>query len=236
MEIMEIQTTAATGTFAGHLYFGILLTAWALVWIGEALSSPSSDVDAPLERGRALPVLKMILPLVGAWFEIPNRGWPPAAFMMGWAHIAAYVPFALTGVVDLLANRHVVPVRAGYIAYTMVMLNAAFVFWAHDDHGGVPGSAHTLLVMLLVGTAAFSLYEVARPGPTAAWFRRGSLLTLGTFLLIMTWMLYRSGWDMMDPVRVGWTYALFSWNSIIIVTLVATVALIAGRRGHGDTE
>ena len=227
---MEMHAVEVTGTFTGHFYFGALFTVWGAAWIAEALLLPSPEGPAPLERGVWLPAMKLVLPMIAVWFEVPNRGWEPMDYMMGWAHIAAYSPFAVTGVVDLLARRGAIAERAGFVAYAFAMVNAAFVFWGHDHHGGVPHAAHNLLELTLLAAAGFALLELARPGAATGWFRRGALFGLGTWLFVLTWVLYRSGWDMADPLREAWVYVLFSWNAIVVTVLVATLAFVSTRR------
>lgn len=218
-----------TGTLTGHLYFGVLFAAWAIVWIVEELARPVHG-PAPLERGRILPGLKIVLPLGAIWFELPNRGWDPDDFMMGWAHIAAYFPFVISGAVDLLAHRGALGARAGFIAYALAHWNAAFVFWGHDNHGGVPAAAHLLLVLALSTAGAFGVFEYLKPGRLVAWFRRATLLGAGTWLCMLTWVLYLSEWDMADPIRESWVYVLFSWNAIALAVLVGPVAWLGFRR------
>ena len=227
---MDMRAVEVTGTFAGHLYFGVLFTVWGLVWLVEAAASPPAGSPRPFERGVVLPSMKLVFPLVAIWFEIPNRGWQPMNYMMGWAHIAAYLPFAFTGAVDLLARRGAMPARAGYIAYALAMLNAAFVFWSHDHGGGVPHAAHNLLEVGLLTAGALAIFDLVRPSSGSGWFRRGTLFGLGTWLLIVTWVLYRSGWEMADPLREAWVYVLFSWNAIIVTVAVTVTAVV--RRGR----
>ncbi len=232
---MDTHTIEVSGTFAGHLYFGLLFTGWAVAWLVDGFARTSGPDDGPLERGSLLPSLKLVLPLIACWFELPNSGWDPDDAMMGWAHIASYFPFALTGCVDLLAQRGRLPPRAGYPAFAAAMLNAAFLFWAHDDHGGVPGASHSLLVLLLASSAGLALLEWTRGGAWLGWVRRGSVLALGTWLLLLTWILYHSGWVMADPIRVGWTYVLFSWNAIAVATLVTSAWLVVDRKSRSGT-
>lgn len=229
---MDAHTIEVTGNFAGHAFPGSLFVVWALLWLFDSARSSPPTIDEPLERGTLLPALKVVLPLVGAWLELPNSGWFPEDAMLGWQHIAMYVAFALTGVVDLLIRRGPLSHRAGHMAYAAAMLNAGLLFWGHGQHGGVPGAAHTLLAVLFFAAAAVSLLELVLPEWGLAWIRQGSLLALGSWFLVIGWVLYRSGWAMGDPVREGWTYLLFSWNAIAVAVVVTAVRLSAGARAE----
>ncbi len=110
------------------------------------------------------------------------------------------------------------------------MLNAGFLFWRHGAHAGVPGLAHTLLALLFLAAAAFAIAELWCPGRGLEWARQGSLLALGSWFIVIGWILFRSGWDLADPVREGWTYTLFSWNAIAVTVIVTGARLLAGSR------
>ena len=56
------------------------------------------------------------------------------------------------------------------------------------------------------------------------------MLALGSWLVAISWILFRSDWDLADPVREGWTYLLFSWNVVAVVGLVAGAWLSARHR------
>jgi hypothetical protein len=132
-----------------------------------------------------------------------------------------YVAFALAGAVDLLARSGALSHRATYVAHAAALANAAFLFWGHGAHGGVPGVVHGLLVLALAGASMTALVELARPSNAAAWARRGALLAVGAWFGAAGWILYASGWDLGDPVREGWSYMIFSWT----VGLAAAVTL-----------
>lgn len=222
-----------TGTFAGHVLPGSLFVLWALLWLAEAARLPAPEGDAALERSSLLPTLKVVLPLVGVWLEMPNRGWFPEDAMMAWQHIAMYLAFVLSGIVDLLVARGRLSFRAGYAAYAAALLNAGLLFWGHGRHGGVPGVAHSLLSIAFFAAAFFPLVELVRPSWGASWFRFGSLLALGSWFLVIAWILYRSGWDMADPVREGWTYLLFSGTAMAAGVVTLAVRLGSGARTAG---
>lgn len=227
---MQTHHIDVTGTFAGHVFPGSLLVVWALLWTWEAFRLPEPGAGAPLERTRTVPALKVVLPLAGAWLELPNRGWLPQDALMAWQHIAMYVGFALGGVVDLLVRRGRLSHRVGYVAYALAMLNAGLLFSGHGNHGGVPGVAHTLLAVLFYASAAAAIAEPILADRGVAWLRRTTLLALGSWLIVIAHVLYRSGWDMADPVREGWTYLLFSATAIACCVLMTAARLLAGPR------
>lgn len=229
-----------TGTLAGHLLPGSLFIVWALVSMVEAvLRRDPSRADRPLESGLAMPVLKVVLPVVGMWAEIPGQGWPPGrgwpadAILMNWQHVTMYGVFALSGVVDLLARRGALSARSTLAAYAAAHANAGFLFWAHGSHGGVPGVVHSLLVLAFAGAAGTALIELARPSRGAAWARRGGLLAVGSWFVVVGWILYLSAWDLGDPVREGWSYTMFSWTMAATAAVTIALRMAAGRSSRG---
>ncbi len=100
----------------------------------------------------------------------------------------------------------------------------------------VPGLVHTLLALLFLVAAAFAVAELWCPGWGLEWARRGSLLALGSWFIVIAWILYRSGWDLADPIREGWTYTLFSWNAIAVTVLVMGAWLLARYRSRGEVS
>jgi hypothetical protein len=229
-----------TGTLAGHLLPGTLFIVWALVWMSQAVVRRDPDRgDQPLESGLAMPVLKIVLPVVGMWAEIPGQGWPPGrgwpadAILMNWQHVTMYGVFALSGMVDLLARRGALSAQATLATYAAAHANAGFLFWAHGAHGGVPGVVHSLLVLAFAGAAGTALVELARPSRGTAWARRGALLAVGAWFIVVGWILYVSAWDLGDRVREGWSYMLFSWTVAAVAAVTIAFRVIAGRRARG---
>jgi len=221
---MEMHTIEVTGTLTGHALIGTFLSVWGLLWLVGDVRNGGRGHGVPLERGRVLPWLKVVLPLGVAWFEVPNSGWVPSHALQGWQHITMYSAFALSGAVDLLVLRGRLGWRAGYVAFAGAVLNAGVLFLGHGGHGGVPGAAHVLLAILFLGSAAVALLELALPTSGVERFRIAALISTGAWLLTISWILYLSGWDMAEPLRVGYTYLLFSLNGIA----VGIVLLVAG--------
>ncbi|MGD2045081.1 MAG: DUF716 domain-containing protein [Gemmatimonadota bacterium] len=221
------------GTFWGHALPGSLLILWALYWVGEAILG--GDEVAPgrtLESGLVLPIVKIVLAVVGVFIEIPGDGWYPQDVMMNWQHVTMYSVFGLSGIVDLLARRGLVSGRATYVAYAAAMANAGFLFWGHSSHGGVEGIIHAVLALVFFAVAALAVVEILKPSEGMVWGRIGAQLLLGSWFIVGAWIIYRSGWDLADPVREGWTYTVFSWTAAgaSIATLAALFAARAARR------
>ena len=89
---------------------------------------------------------------------------------------------------------------------------------------------HAVLALSFFFVAALAMAETIRPSAGLAWGRIGAQLVLGSWFVVGGWILYRSGWNLADPARLGWTYMAFSWTAIggAIVTLGARLA--AGAR------
>lgn len=227
-----IHTEAVAGTFWGHALPGSLFILWALYWVGQAVvRGEGTSPGRALESGSVLPVVKVVLTAVGVWIEIPGEGWYPQDVMMNWQHVTMYSVFGLSGIVDLLARRGLVSAQATYVAYAAAMANAGFLFWGHSSHGGVEGIIHAVLALVFFGVAVLAVVEILRPSDGMAWGRIGAQLLLGAWFIVGGWIIYRSGWNLADPVREGWTYTIFSWTAAAasIATLVALFTARAAR-------
>ena len=150
---------------------------------------------------------------------------------MNWQHVTMYSVFGLSGVVEFMARAGRVSTQATFVAYAAAMANAGFLFWGHSSHGGVEGTIHSLLALVFFSTAALALVETVRPSGGLVWGRIGAQLLLGAWFVVGAWIIFRSGWDLADPVRLGWTYTAFSWTaaSAAVVTLAGRFA--SGTRG-----
>lgn len=218
-----------SGTFIGHLIPGIVFTVWGLWWLWELTASGRPRVAGePVERSLIPPGLKILAFLVALPLEMPNSGWEPMDWVMGWHHITGYLGFALSGLVDLAARRGLLSHRATYIALAAAAFNGALLFFGHGNAPGVEGSAHNLLMSMFFAVGIFSLLEIAAPAWKFEWFRVGSMIGLGAWLSLTAWMLFRSGWDLQDHAREGHVWLRFSWM-IMIVASVTTVARIRAR-------
>ena len=79
--------------------------------------------------------------------------------------------------------------------------------------GGVEGTIHAVLALVFFAVAALAIVEILKPSPGLAWGRIGAQILLGSWFIVGAWIIYRSGWDLADAVRRGWTYTVFSWTA-----------------------
>lgn len=221
---------AVSGTFWGHALPGSLLLAWAAYWIGLAVFRGASPATRTLEPGVSLPIVKVLLGVVGVWIEIPGRGWYPMDVMMNWQHVTMYSVFGLTGLVDLLARAGRISPQSTFVAYAAAMANAGFLFWGHSSHGGVESTIHTLLALVFFVVAAVAIVEAVRPSAGLVWGRIGAQVLLGGWFIVGAWIIYRSGWDLADTVRQGWTYTVFSWTAVGAAAVTLAGRFLAGAR------
>lgn len=230
----QMSMAGPSGTIEGHLLPGLLLMAWAVAWmLREFRSRPSRSDRAPMEPGTLVPAIKILSLFVAGWIEMPNSGWSPLSYAMGWHHITIYMGYALSGIVDLLHNRGRLSHRATYMAFAGASLNAAFIFYGHGNHGGVESTAHLLLAGAWAVTGLLALLEMGLPGRGMHWLRIGSMAGLGAWLAVIAWLLFLSGWDLADPNRVLWVFPIFSWT-FLAVSLLMVLILAVFRPGSAD--
>jgi len=220
-----------SGTFIGHLTPGLVFTIWGLWWLWELVGSGRPrEVGEPVERTLFPTVLKLLCVAVALPLEMPNAGWRPMDWVMGWHHITGYIGFGLSALVDLAARRGLLSARATYIALAGAAINGAILFYGHGNAPGVEGSAHNILMMMFFAVAFFCLLETAAPSWRLEWFRIGSMIGLGAWLSISAWILFKSGWDMNDHVRVGHVWLRFSWMIMAVATLTTLSSIRVNRR------
>ena len=220
----------ASGTFIGHLIPGVVFTIWGLWWLWELVGSGRArEPGEPVERTIFPTSLKITAFLVALPLELPNSGWEPMDWIMGWHHITGYMGFALSGVVDLAARRGLLSHRATYLALAAACFNGALLFYGHGNEPGVEGVAHTILMMMFISVGVFLILEVALPEWRLEWFRIGAMIGLGGWLTLSSWILFQSGWDLGDHAREGHVWLRLSWMLMAIAT-VTTMASIRVRR------
>lgn len=233
---MNHDMTAVTAadlhsTFEGHVLPGSMFILWALLWIGQNFRAGALDArDRSLESSLVIPVLKVILPLIGVWVEIPGEGWGPTTTLMSLQHVTMYSAFTLTGVVDLLAYRGLLPRAATFVAYAAAQTNAGWLFWGHAIHEGVDGIVHRILASVFFVVAGLAALEVFRPTSGLAWLRMGAQVVLGAWFILGAWILYLSGWDLSASYNVGRSSMYFSWMVMAIASAVIAARLLADRR------
>lgn len=222
-----------SGTFVGHLAPGIVFTIWGLWWLGELVGSGDPRrAGEPVERTLFPPVLKILAVVVALPLELPNAGWRPMDWVMGWHHITGYIGFGLSGLVDLAARRGALSPRATYIALAGAAFIGAILFYGHGNPPGVEGTAHNLLMLMFFAVGVFSLLEAAAPSWPFEWFRIGSMIGLGLWLSITAWILFRSGWDLQDHVREGHVWLRFSWMIMAVATITTLASAKVSRAGR----
>ena len=233
----HVSGGAAAGTFWGHALPGSLFLLWALFWIVQAfLRRGAHPSERSLEAGPVLPYAKVVGASLCVWIEIPGQGWYPQDVMMNWQHVTMYAVFGLSGAVDLLARKGLFSSASTYAAYSAAMANAGFLFWGHSAHGGVEGLTHSILALAFFAVAAVGLMEVLRRGEGLRWARIASQLVLGSWFIVAAWILHRSGWDLGDRVRVGWTYTAFSWTAIVGGVVASGAMLLSRTLGSGSSS
>ncbi len=232
---MNHDMTAVTAadlhsTFEGHVLPGTMFILWALIWMAQRLrQGAGAGPTSALESGLVLPVLKIVLPLIGVWVEIPGEGWGPTTTLMSPQHVTMYSAFAFTGVIDLLAHRRLLPDATTYLAFAAAQTNAGYLFWGHAIHDGVDGIVHRILATTFFIVAGLAVAEVIRPAAGLAWLRIGAQLILGTWFILGAWILYLSGWDLSASYNVGRSSMYFSWMVMAIAAVTIGARILAGR-------
>jgi len=230
-DMMAMTAADLHSTFEGHVLPGAMFILWALLWIGQNFRAGAfAAPDRALESSLVIPVLKVILPLIGVWVEIPGEGWGPTTTLMSLQHVTMYSAFALTGAVDLLAYKGLLSRPATFVAYAAAMTNAGWLFWGHAIHEGVDGTVHRILASAFFLVAALALVEVFRPTAGLAWLRIGAQLVLGSWFILGAWILYLSGWDLSASYNVGRSSMYFSWMVMGIASAVIAARILADRR------
>jgi hypothetical protein len=227
-----LAVTAADlhSTFQGHVLPGSMFILWALLWVGQRLYRRDETVSATLEWGALVPILKIVLPLIGVWVEIPGERWGPTATLMSLQHVTMYSAFALTGVVDLLAHRGLLSAASTYVAFAAAQFNAGFLFWGHAIHGGVDGVVHRILAGAFFVVAGVAILEARRPMAGLGWLRIGAQLVLGGWFILGAWVLYLSGWELDNPVNEGRSSMIFSWLVMVASVVVVSAWVYSAQR------
>jgi hypothetical protein len=227
-----LAVTAADlhSTFQGHVLPGSMFILWALLWAGQRIHRRDDTVSATLEWGALVPILKIVLPLIGVWVEIPGERWGPTATLMSLQHVTMYSAFALTGVVDLLAHKGLLSPASTYVAFAAAQFNAGFLFWGHAIHGGVDGVVHRILAGAFFVVAGVAILEARRASAALGWLRIGAQLVLGGWFILGAWVLYLSGWELDNPVNEGRSSMIFSWLVMLASAVVVSAWVYANRR------
>ena len=223
----------ASGNFAGHVLPGVMLCIWASLWVVELWRARGRRPhDAPLERLPFVVGLKLILPLIGVGAEWPGATWFEMDRVMSFQHVSMYGFFALSGLVDLLHRRGALPRGATYGAFAGAAINAGALFLAHGVSGGVEGTVHFLIAMSFIAAGLFALGEWLRPDLELHWVRIGAVLTVGSWFIAGAWILFRSGWDLLDATARMRSGLSFSANVLAVALLLVLVRVVCAEPGR----
>ena len=206
------------------------------MWLHEAIQAADTDrTGRALEQTLTMPVVKILAVLI--WIPgMPHSGWEPMHIVMGWLHLTGYVAFGLSGVVDISARHGKIGSRATYFALAGASLINALLFWVHGAPPDVEGTAHLLLILMFVSVAMFALLEATHPNSSASWFRIGSMIGLGIWMIITGWIVDGSGWASHDHVRVAQVWLIFAWTILVVATVTTLASVWSLRLARVNTH
>ncbi len=234
LQTAETTRSSLSGTIQGHVFPGALFVLWAGSWTYHVVAGPGPGAlrAGPLEGDRLMSMAKLILPIIGILGELVPGGfaWKPS-MINNYQHALMYVPFMVAGVVDLLALSGRISWRATYVAAAGALLNAGFLFAGHGHAVGLPHTVHQLLVDMFGAAAVLLLLEVRYPTREIAWLRIWSVYVLGLWLIEIAWILYLSGWGLVDPVSQMKTYLFASATGVAAAVFLLVVHQMAGATG-----
>jgi hypothetical protein len=185
----------------------------------RASSGPSSPIA--LERSRLVSYAKIGTMIVGVVVHMPPATWSEMSKAMAWQHILMFVPYGLSGAVDLLERRGRLGPQSTLLTLVLALSVTIVLFLGHGNLAGLESTAHRLLVGFLLTALAATALELVQPAPLARWARATAILAAGCWFNVIGWVLYLSGWDTMDPVNDTRLYALWAATA----TLSAVIAL-----------
>lgn len=225
-----MSATEATGNFIGHFGPGLALLLWAIAWLiaerrhdgGRRGGQPPSH----LEPWPWLGIAKLLVVPVAVFAHLPAPNtWSAGAIAMAWQHASMFAPIGLTGAVDLAARAQRLPARATFAVCAAALAVAALLLIGHGNPPGVEGTAHLLLAIAFLMAALGAALEALGAPPASRWLRMGGVLTAAIWMLVISWVLFLSGWDLADHVSVMWTFTLFSWCLMGAGILLVATAL-----------
>ncbi len=220
------------GTYLGHVLPGIGLALIALVWVIQDFRGDGRNEAGalrPIQAGRLIPWFKILIPAAIFWQEIPGRGWYPMDIVMGWQHATIHATLILSGVVDLMHRSGRLSSLATYNAFGGAMLVGGAIFVGHGNHDGMSTVAHLLLATLFLTSGLLTLLEgwsrqALRP------LRQAAVMTTGTWLATIGWIIFGSGWDEQSMISTGWVWLSFCWNAMAVGVLFTALAILKSRR------
>lgn len=217
------------GTYVGHILPGIALVVLALAWVADDLRRPAArpgDGPRPLHDGVLVPWFKIVATSLGIWLEIPGREWYPMDIVMGWQHATVHLAILLSGITDLLHRSGRLPARATYLAFGGALMVGGAIFVGHGNHDGMSTVAHLLLGFLFLLSGLLVVLQ-AWVGPSLRRLGQGALLATGSWLTVIGWILFRSGWDPAAMTSTGWVWMAFCWNAMAAAVVFGVLAAVA---------
>jgi hypothetical protein len=220
---------APTGNLLGHIGPGLGLLLWAIPWLMAATRRSDPSEPHALEPAAWIGWLKLAAVPIGVFAHVPTpASWSTASVAMAWQHASMFLPFGLSGIVDLLVGVRRLDPRVSFGAGAVALAVAGLLFLGHGNPAGVEGTAHLLLGISFVIAAIGAALESGVYAALGKALRIGGVLTTATWFIVVGWLLYLSGWDLADHANVMWTFTLFSWCVVISATALVLTAL---RRG-----
>jgi hypothetical protein len=225
-----MSATEATGDLIGHLAPGLGLLLWAIVWLMDEHrrrhDRHGAQTPSALEPWRWVGMCKLLVAPIAIFAHLPTPDtWSDGSIAMAWQHAFMFAPIGLTGVVDLAARARRLPPRATFAACALARALAALLLLGHGNPPGVEKTAHQLLAIAFLTAAFGAALEALGAPPASRWLRMGGVLTAAIWMLVISWVLFLSGWDLADHVNVMWTVTLFSGSVTGSGILLALTAL-----------
>ena len=222
-----MSATEATGNLIGHLGPGLGLLFWAIVWlVDERRRGDVAHGQPVLEPWHWVAFCKLLVAPIAIFAHLPTPDtWRDGSKAMAWQHAFMFAPIGLTGVVDLAARARRLPPRATFAACAWALAIAALLLLGHGNPPGVEGTAHLLLAVAFLTAACGAALEALGAPSSSRWLRVGGVLAAAIWMLVISWVLFLSGWDLADHVNVMRTVTLFSASVIGTGIVLALTAL-----------
>ena len=106
------------------------------------------------------------------------------------------------------------------------MLVGGAIFVGHGNHDGMSTVAHLLLGFLFVLSGLLAVAG-GWVGPSLRRLTQGSVLATGSWLVVIGWILFRSGWDPMGMTSTGWVWLVFCWNAMAVAAVLGVLVAFA---------
>ena len=90
----------------------------------------------------------------------------------------------------------------------------------------------SVFVVAFIAAGIFALGEWLRPDLELHWVRIGALLTVGSWFIAGAWILFRSGWDLLDATAWMASGLSFSANVLAVALLLVLVRVVCAEPGR----